>query len=585
MEDSFGCSVSITGKGLKDLVVNYQFVFDVTEIDRVSELDVMGGTDSDGSIEILPPEQDSPEIGVIDSGIMEHHQLIEPAIKPSNSKSYLGSDASTADYVSDGGHGTKVAGMALYPNGIPSLGSVYKLPFFIRNIRVLDKDNALHAKYPAKLMEEITQDHAECTVYNLSITSYSPFRVKHMSSWAAALDKLIHEREKLFVVAVGNLMLHKIKHYLLGGKDYPKYFEENFPRIANPAQSLFSLSVGSINPGFVDDLDWQSIGSKDQVSAFSRIGLGIWDSIKPDVVEYGGGVVVSKSPVKQVKGHPDTTLETVRSTYHGGRAIGTGGFGTSFATPKVTHIAGLLSKVYPNETVNLIRALIVQGARLPGDHFRNPTKNSIRFFGYGVPNLERCMENSKNRVTFYGTRKIQATEGHVFSLKLPEGIRKPDDEYDILIEVTLAYSAKVRRTRRLTKSYLGTWLDWTSSYLSGESLESFKARSIKGFDDLEAGHDEEDENVIPWMIRERSNWGNIPGVNRNRSTIQKDWAIIKSHALPEELSFAIKAHKGWDKTFEAIPYAFTVSIEALEADLSVYNWLQQENTIEEEEEV
>ncbi len=62
----------------------------------------------------MPPDDNSIEVGVIDSGIMEDHKFIAPAIKKENSKSYI-NDSSTADYVQGGGHGTKVAGAILYP--------------------------------------------------------------------------------------------------------------------------------------------------------------------------------------------------------------------------------------------------------------------------------------------------------------------------------------------------------------------------------------------------------------------------------------------------------------------------------------
>jgi hypothetical protein len=59
--------------------------------------------------------------------------------------------------------------------------------------------------------------------------------------------------------------------------------------------------------------------------------------------------------------------------------------------------------------------------------------------------------------------------------------------------------------------------------------------------------------------------------------LQKDWAILKSFQLPEELSFAVLAHKGWDKNKESIPYALTVSIEILGADIPIYESIRVEN--------
>ncbi|SFF08984.1 hypothetical protein SAMN05216167_1284 [Spirosoma endophyticum] len=83
--------------------------------------------------------------------------------------------------------------------------------------------------------------------------------------------------------------------------------------------------------------------------------------------------------------------------------------------------------------------------------------------------------------------------------------------------------------------------------------------------------------TIQWKIRERSDWGNISGVNRNQSSLQKDWVILKSHQLPEELSFAVRGHKGWDKDFESVPYAFIVSIEVLGSEIPIYEEIRTEN--------
>ena len=87
-------------------------------------------------------------------------------------------------------------------------------------------------------------------------------------------------------------------------------------------------------------------------------------------------------------------------------------------------------------------------------------------------------------------------------------------------------------------------------------------------------------DVIPWKIRERGNWGDVSNLNRNESSLQKDWAILKSYELPEELHFAVVAHKGWDVNKEPVPYALTVSIEILGKNITIYNEIRLENGIE-----
>lgn len=580
LEDSFSCQVKISGKGLKDLVLNYQYVFEVSEIDEVQGIEGQKLDIPEIEVEIIQPDANSTVVGVIDSGIMEQHKYIATAIK-GGSKSYVHGDSSTADYVKGGGHGTKVAGAILYPGGISILESPYKLPCFLRNIRVLNKDNALQHKFPAGLMEEIVEDHHDCRVFNLSINSNVPHRQKHISTWAAILDKLIFEQDVLFLISTGNITNKSIHNYLRNGNDYPDYLSEKYCKIANPAQSSFGLTVGSINIRSFEDDHWKSLGTDKEISPFSRTGPGIWNSIKPDVVEYGGGLVVSKNGASLVSQKEVLCPELIRSTLHGGSGLGRDTVGTSFATPKVTHIASVLKNIYPEEGVNLIRAFIAQGARLPNNYFYEPTKASIECFGYGLPSLKRVLNNTEYRISFYNTGEIVAEEAHIYWLKIPKSIREQSDEYEILIELTLSFTAPVRRTRQKTKSYLGTWLDWTSSRLD-ESYDTFAQRCLVFEDDQLTGNvqEEESDRVIPWKIRERGNWGEVRDFNRNNNSLQKDWAIVKSFELPEEMCFAVRGHKGWDRNKNEIPYAITVSFEILSAAIPLYEQFRIENEIE-----
>ena len=581
LNDSFSCQVFINGKGLKDLVVNYQYVFEVSEVDEINGIEGNQGDFTELDLEILAPDKDAPEIGVIDSGIMENHRCISPAITE-NSKSYVEGDTSTVDFVKGGGHGTKVAGAILFPNGISHIESPYKLPCFITNLRVLDKDNLLKHKYPASLMNQIVKENNNCKIFNLSISANAPHRIKHMSTWAAVIDRLTFENDVLFLISVGNISPDIIRGYIKKGIVYPEYLNKNICKLANPSQSLFGISVGSINIENFEDENWKSLGVENDISAFSRIGTGIWDTIKPDVVEYGGGFVISKESDLLVRQNLNTSPELLRSTLHGGGALGKDSVGTSFAAPKVAHIAAILKQIYPEEGANLIRALIVQGARLPHDFFNNPTKTSIQYFGYGLPSLDRVIKNSDYRITFYSTSNIKAEEGHLYSLKIPESMRGQGDEFNILIEVTLSFTAQVRRTRQKTKSYLSTWLDWTSSKI-GESYDKFKDFALKEINSAQTSYDKEERRKLSsfnWNIKNRIDTGSVQDISRTNSSLQKDWTILKSYELPEEINFAICGHKGWDKNKLEVPYAFTVSLEILGADIPIYNELRIENEIE-----
>jgi hypothetical protein len=577
LDDSFCCEIEITGKGLKDLVLNYPFVFEVSETDDIIGLN--SETEEVGSIEIevIAPELNSPEVGVIDSGIMEGHKLISPSIIDGNSKSYIDGDNSTADHAKNGGHGTRVAGAILYPNGITSVQQPYQLPCFIRNLRVLNGDNKLTHKLPAELMKNIVEDNEDCKIFNLSINSNVASRIKHMSSWAATIDTLINQNKVIFLISAGNINKEDIRHYTNSGVSYPNFLDEKYCRIANPAQSSFAITVGSVNHANFEDDDFVSLGIENEISAFSRIGTGIWGMIKPDVVEYGGGLAISKTG-NIVANKESISPELIRSTLNGGSAIGKDIVGTSFATPKVSYIVAQLLKLYPDEDVNLLRALVIQGARLPNAFFENPTSKCIKHFGYGIPSLERVTRNTHQRVTFYSVGEIKAEEGHIYSLNIPEFLRSHVEEHEILIEVTLSYTTKVRRTRQKTKSYLSTWLDWTTSKV-GESFEDFKDYVLKEIEEGETVYDKDTRNgMAGWNWRIKSDTrGTVDGISRNNSTVQKDWTIIKSHELTDDISFAVRGHKGWDKTNGEVPYSLVVSIEVLNSNLEIYEAIRVEN--------
>jgi len=582
LEDCFGCELKISGKGLKDLVVNYPFVFEVNELEKIDG--IIGSTSDLGEteLEILPPADGAPIVGVIDSGIMQEHKYIAPAIDHGNDKSYLPGDTSTADHVPGGGHGTRVAGAVLYPSGISKYLSPYELPCFIRNLRVLDENKNLPHRYPAELIEQIVGDNEACSIFNLSINSVRVHRRKHMSTWAACIDKEIHERNLIFVASAGNLTNATIREYIRRGTAYPAFLSEPYCSVDNPVQSCFAITVGSINHASFEDDNWKSLGNEKMVSAFSRIGPGIWGVIKPDVVEFGGGLVISKNGQYRVKETNVTAPELLRSTLHGGSANGFDSIGTSYAAPKVTHIIAQLKKLYSQETANLLRALLVQSARLPNDYFINPSEESVRFFGYGFPSLDRATKNTDYRVSFYGTGSIFAEEGHIYSLKIPQELRGQGDDFDILIEVTLAYTAKTRRTRQKVKSYLGTWLDWRSSKL-GEPINEFNQFAFKEMNGKETQYDRQRRETfegIKWKIGERSNTGVVPNFSQSNNTVQKDWAIVKSYELSDEIGFIIRGHNGWDKKSDDIPYAFVVSIEILGMNIPIYESIRIENGVE-----
>ncbi|WP_136513995.1 S8 family peptidase [Geomonas edaphica] len=598
LPDSFTVRARISGLGLKDVVLNYPYLFEVSEPDVLYQEESMQAEPSPlPAFEILPPDETAPYVCVIDSGIQEEHSLIRDAIDTTSSECFIPGKApiDVADYVSNGGHGTRVAGVILYPEGIPRDGS-YQLPFWIRNARVLDEDNRLVEEiFPPTMLSKVVTRHSgnqhphPTKIFNHSISGFYPCRLRHMSAWAAQIDLLSYEKDILLVQSAGNLcnthpgpIRYGITDHLRVGRKYPQYLLEDSCRIPNPSQSFQALTVGSVAHAEVDTLDSSSFETPGMPSAFTTTGLGIWGSIKPEVVEYGGGTVYDRGNPPNITTPPEVCPELVRSTYpHGGPAFARDSVGTSFSAPKVAHIAASIEAIFPDEPALLYRALIVNSARWPSwaeDH--GMKSNVIKKIGYGIPDLERATSNSSYRVTLItsGEMHIRAREAHIYRVPIPDDLRNIVEDHDLRVDVTLSYAAKPRRTRRHPRNYLSTWVDWKSSK-TGESYDSFKNRVLK--DGVRGVNDGGEE--IPWMLRERNDWGNIEGIKRGIGTVQKDWAVLKSNQFPEDFCIGVVGHQGWDKDIESFAkYSLAVTFESVNEDLEIYDRIQAaiENMVE-----
>jgi len=210
----------------------------------------------------------------------------------------------------------------------------------------------------------------------------------------------------------------------------------------------------------------------------------------------------------------------------------------------------------------LTRGLVPPGGRTPDDVMAHLNK-------YWLPPVQSPSAAP-------ATTQIKAMEGHVYQVSIPVSMRRPSDDYDILVEVTLSYSASPRRTRRHAKKYLSNWVSWTSSNL-GEDVNSFLDRALKEQENPTGNKGD----VFQWTFHENPKWGKVKDVKRNPGTIQKDWAVVKSHSLPKEFCIAVVGHKGWSHDPDTTAnYTLVVSFEILGKEIPIYEPLQIENQVE-----
>jgi hypothetical protein len=486
-----------------------------------------------------------------------------------------------------------VAGAVLYPKEIPVAGETEPVAW-IQNARVLDANNKLpDALTPEEYLQKVVAHfHAAphfTKIFNHSINANVPCPKQRMTSWAAKLDQLSHEQEVLFIQSAGNQTRWGngdqantgLSAHLDAGKQPPEHQLEASMRVANPAQSLHALTVGSVSAGaFESETSRSFAAGEHHPSGFSRAGYGEpWSVVKPEVVEIGGDLVYAKNSPRLVRLQPEVAIELLNSTMHGQPAYSKDGAGTSFAAPKVAHIAAHLQNLFPAASPLLYRALIVQSARWPAWTENETDKDAVlKLIGYGLPSLERATTNSERRITLItpDAEEIPSKQLHLYTIRIPEELRNAALEAKIRVDVTLAYTALPRRTRARRTGYLETWLDWESSKL-GEPREQFLARMQNGGASNFA--------EFPWVLHKKKGLGEAEETCRNRGTVQKDWAVFDSFNFPEEFAIAVRSHIGWNHLAGAgsARYCLTVSFEVMEGEVPIYNLIQSEIQVAEAE--
>jgi hypothetical protein len=91
LPDSFTVRIRISGKGLRDFVISYSYIFEVVEPEDIALPQNPGAAAAGEPPQIAPvaPDGDAPAVCVIDSGIQEGHIFLQPAIDQQTSHCFL----------------------------------------------------------------------------------------------------------------------------------------------------------------------------------------------------------------------------------------------------------------------------------------------------------------------------------------------------------------------------------------------------------------------------------------------------------------------------------------------------------------
>lgn len=313
----------------------------------------------DADIDQCPaPEEDSeyPTVGIFDSGVCPNNTFLGPWIEARESYVPPGQE----NYK----HGTMVAG--LIANSRPL--NHYNDQFPDTHAKLVDvnifPDGApVSEEDIVAAIEATVPKYPHVRVWNLSLGASNPVGKFDFSDFGRFLDEMHDRYDCLFVVAAGNQNNPALWPTLQKG--------ENLNRISSPADSIRSLTVGSITHKDSP----RTLVKSGEASPFSRIGPGPCFIPKPEVIHFGGNITATGAFAQTgvLSCGPDNKIfESI---------------GTSFAAPIVSSQAAALFHVLslnqedpvPTERV---KALLIHSAMLGSQRV---TTETIHNYGFGKP--------------------------------------------------------------------------------------------------------------------------------------------------------------------------------------------------------
>jgi len=364
-------------------------------------------------IEVKEPIKDEeyPIIGVLDSGIAKN-QYLSPWLLDRNFSSY------PEDLVNPT-HGSCVSSIIIYGDDLEGENwtgnsgcKLFDATVFPDETKEsIDEDELI-----ANIREAIKKN-SDIKIWNLSLGTKSEADLNDFSDFGKALDDIQISNEVIICKSTGNC----------------RNFERGFPksRIARSGDSIRSLVVGSI----AHSKNGNDIADVNHPSPFTRIGPGPANSIKPDLVSYGGNAGMNGG----------------RRVENGVKAIAPDGspvkiIGTSFSTPRVTSLLSELNfKVREKFNPTLLKALAIHSAKYPlGVNF--PINEKVNQMGFGIASsADEIIYNDPHEITLILQENINKGEFiEILDFPFPESLIDDDGYFYGEVKITLVAQPVLR---------------------------------------------------------------------------------------------------------------------------------------------
>lgn len=533
-----------------------------------------------------PAEQNSPVICILDTGVNRGHLLLQNSLSTQHQFAYLNAWGLNDHH----GHGTEMAGLALYGNLTHALLSrtPILLPHRLESAKILPPTG----QNPPELYGVITADAAaqaeianstNTRVFLLAVSAPDQRDQGIPTSWSAEIDALSagvddedNESKRLFLVAAGNRTAELTTDY---------FRESLVDSIHDPGQSWNALTIGAHTELLhIDEpthIGWRPLAKNRQLAPMSTTST-TWEAqwpLKPDLVMEGGNRAISPD---------DTYIDALDSlslltTHHDiqTRLFTTTG-DTSAAAAMAARMAASIYARYPKAWPETVRAIMIHSARWSqemieqvGGKGKQGLDTLIRCFGYGIPDLEQALESTGNALTLvaqeriYPFEKDKTKEMILHTLPWPKNLLLELGDTDVSLRVTLSYFIEPNPAQRGWKKkhrYASHGLRFDVKTPT-ESIDQFRSR-------LNKQAREEEEGVSSSSDSER--WHLGPRL-RSKGSIHSDVWHGSAAELAERGFIGVYPVIGWwrerhhlNRWQQGARYALLVSIETPATGVDLY---------------
>lgn len=545
-------------------------------------------------------DANAPAVCLLDTGVNRGHPLLAPALDEANAQAWR-AEWTPADRK---GHGTEVAGLALYgdlANVLLSQDAV-SLTHRLESVKILpdagENDPPDYGPITVGSMAVAEQfSPGRSRTFCMSITAPSERDAWRPSLWSATIDKacagMDDEYRRLLVVSAGN-----IRETV--GENYPD--ENQLSSVEDPAQSWNALTVGAFTekawPNDETVAGYTVIAPRGGLSPASRTSLSWAEQewpFKPDVVCEGGNYL--KDPDGGVTTADNLQLLTTQLLPTSDALLGASK-DTSAAAAQVARMAAMLQADYPAFWPETIRGLIVHSAewtpRMLEEFGHGRRHDRLRIYGWGVPNLERARRSAQGIATMAIQEELRpyrlegseakANELHLHALPLPREVLQQLGALQVRMRVTLSYFIEPNPSRR----------GWAARYrYASHGLRFDVRRPTERPDEMirrlsrAAWPDENRKSVKPPQkaVKDEREW-ELKANLQTRGSIHSDCWTGSAAALASSDFVAVYPVTGWWREQPRLGfaekrarYSLIVTISTDASDVQLYEAVDEEIAI------